>query len=264
MFSFTCSYIYTRTSLQTKQILVYLTTAVNSCVGATVNINTTIHLLPNVIFSADGLSAADGVEYSANVTGPNNGPVPTAVILSRDSVGTCDGLVLDGSLSVGSASRALTYKWAVLFPPYQPRVSAADLQPLVEKVGLVNHSRVELTSADLVSGQGYRFKLTVTNWIGRPSSSFCFLTVFRLCYSSRKTSCYQQLTGQSHSVEASVRIEMYDMPAVQITDTAERNLDVTQDLLVISEASLSSCMSADTKMAYKWTLVSRSLVSFRC
>ena len=178
MFSFTCSYIYTRTSLQTKQILVYLTTAVTSCVGATVNINTTIHLLPNVIFSADGLSVADGVEYSANVTGPNNGPVPTAVILSRDSVGKCDGLVLDGSLSVGSASRALTYKWAVLFPPYQPRVSAADLQPLVNKVGLVNHSRVELTSADLVSGQGYRFKLTVTNWIGRPSHSFVSLLSF--------------------------------------------------------------------------------------
>ena len=159
--------------------MVYLTTPVTLCAGATVNIGTTINLLPNVIFSVDGLSAADGVEYSANVAGPNNGPVPTAVIITMDSVGKCEGLVMDGSLSFGSAGRALTsYKWAVLSPPYMPRVSASDLQPLVDKLGMVSRSRVELTKEDLVGGQDYVFNLTVTNWIGRPSRSFASLLSF--------------------------------------------------------------------------------------
>ena len=182
MFSFTFSYIYIRIRIRIFLLQIYnlvcLTTPVTSCVGATVNISTTITLLPNVIFSVDGLSAADGVEYSANVTGPNNGPVPTAVIITRDSVGKCEGLVMDGSLSSGSAGRALTYKWAVLSYPYMPRVSPSALQPLVDKVGLVSRSRVELTSADLVDDQVYWFKLTVTNWIGRPSRFFACLLSF--------------------------------------------------------------------------------------
>ena len=52
------------------------------------------------------------------------------------------------------------------------------------------------------------------------------------------------------------------MPIVQMTDTAERELDVTQDLLAVAKVSLSSCMSVETNLTYKWTLVSRSLVVF--
>ena len=37
-----------------------------------------------------------------------------------------------------------------------------------------------------------------------------------------------QLTGESHTVEAIVRKESYDMPVVKMADTAVRTHDVTQ------------------------------------
>ena len=150
-------------------------------VGATVNVGTNITLLPGVIFSADGLSAADGIEYSTNVTAPNNVPVPLAVVRTMDSVGSCDGVVLDGSSSSGSAGRALNYKWTAVSDPYLTQLRADDFQPLVDAVDLINASRLDISSAQLYSGRSYRFELTVTNWLGRVLS-FSFLSSLFLSY----------------------------------------------------------------------------------
>ena len=120
---------------------------------------------------------AISLELSGTLTAPSNSDLltPVAIISGSLRLGSCNDLILDGSLSLGSFSRDFDYSWTVEPPGDLPPAVAAALETVLGDGQVLSQKKLVLPAE--VTGLGeYHISLTVTNWLGY-SDSTTFLVV---------------------------------------------------------------------------------------
>lgn len=185
---------------------------------AKVEVGNRVKFIPGTIHSADGTVAlnipssnnpAPRIPSSNIIHGAYYPVIPIPVIVVRISacvmpvslrntlqapytMSACADLVLDGSRSVGTGGRDMTYTWSVLSGPPKANIIALFLKNLHGPVVLFPSSYVKKTFQE---GEEYIFSLSVQNHFhiksNDPPAYFgvSCLSAIALCFNVRLTLC---------------------------------------------------------------------------
>jgi hypothetical protein len=124
----------------------------------------TITTLTGVITSADGLSGALSASIICNA--PTLLPPPVPIVQGALSIGSCDDVLLDFSLSSGGAGKPMTTAWSIEHSTYLSGLTVAEYATIETHLGSQTGSLLHIPSALLKSDRSYQLALTLSNWVG--------------------------------------------------------------------------------------------------
>lgn len=93
----------------------------------------------------------------------------SAALNAPRTLGVCDDLVLDGTSSLGSGGRSLTFEWAV-DSDYDATAVLAQMEA-ESRASAGRASTLQIPTASLLVGGRWTFSLRVTNWLGASDST---------------------------------------------------------------------------------------------
>ena len=117
-------------------------------------------------------SFASSTLYATNVTDrfftPPTAVAPATVLSAPSTIGLCDDLLVDGSLTSGSGGRALKMTWNVTFPGLSSNVSTANMTAVVREATrtdalFINFEKSVFPNAPAVT---MVFRVYAKNWLG--------------------------------------------------------------------------------------------------
>jgi hypothetical protein len=121
------------------------------------------------IYDCSGTSSSS--DTTASVDLPEVPIVPEVVLTGATSVPSCGDISLDSSMSSGNGGR----DWAVFQWTFQSTAAEGDTNDLASFMSAVNSGAYDPTlkipASNLVPGESYLFKLSLTNFFGQSASS---------------------------------------------------------------------------------------------
>ena len=111
----------------------------------------------------DGATLTSAAQY-AEAQKPLDPILPAISITAPESVGKCDGVVLDAAAGTGGGSRALTYEWGVLTT--WDAETEADLTSVTALEAKLAAADTWGSADDLLEGRAYEFLIAATNFLG--------------------------------------------------------------------------------------------------
>jgi hypothetical protein len=124
----------------------------------------TITILTGAITSTDGLS--DALSASIVCNAPALLPPPVPIVQGALSIGSCDDVFLDLSLSSGGAGKPMTIAWSIEHSTYLSGLTEEEYATIETHLGSQTSSLLHIPSALLKSDRSYQLVLTLSNWVG--------------------------------------------------------------------------------------------------
>ena len=123
----------------------------------------------------DGATLTSAAQY-AEAQKPLHPVAPAISITAPESVGVCDGVVLDARGATGGGSRALTYNWGVLTSwdaeTDADMASVAALEAKLQQADAAGAVTLGLGFDDLLPGRAYDFLIAATNFLGVTTTAY--------------------------------------------------------------------------------------------
>jgi hypothetical protein len=117
-------------------------------------------------------SFASSTLFMTNVTDrfftPTTAVAPATVLSAPSTIGLCDDLLVDGSLTSGSGGRALKMTWNVTFPGLSSNVSTANMTTVVQEATRTNALFINFVKDDFPQAPVVTmvFRVYAKNWLG--------------------------------------------------------------------------------------------------
>jgi hypothetical protein len=157
--------------------------------------------------------------------------VPQAALVAPSKISPCEGVRLDASGSLGSGGRPFQVFWELLSVVGTPTLTGVQKGKIMVLLPVDSPSlTAEIPSFVLLSGQVYRFRVTLTNWL-----------------------------GNTHSVETSVGKEAQSVPKISVEGiwsaitTTERKNVVPFRITVSGSPCLSREGPGEDKLLWVWS-----------
>ena len=166
---------------------------------------------------------------SVTAAAPANPVVPSVVIsVPSVTVGSCSNVSVDASQSTGSGGRDWGSVVWVVSASQQDISSVQHMQSILDAGGTAQTQQYELPSALLVPGATYSLSLSLTNFLGKLSSS---------------------------SATFSIAVNNPNTPSVKISGGSRRVVQANQVLVLYSSASRASCAEdSSSALQFTWRL----------
>jgi hypothetical protein len=195
-----------------------------------------LQVQPGVLTSAGGFSDPLGADpadaTTVPVAGPNTPPIPDIRVVGSSGdgvaslpmvVGSCDAVVLDFSISTGSAAKTwASAQWAVVPSTYLTKLPAEAYVPIQAYLEAQTDTSKLIVPSDLLPNRRtYVFELTLTNWV-----------------------------GGSRTTTVQVEKSALDIPQVLPTDKSTRIVNGDDTFLATIKVAPSACSTGDTSFTY--------------
>jgi hypothetical protein len=132
---------------------------------ASFSIGSAMRTKPGVLRSADGFSSFAPPMEALLATEVVVAPLAALVAPSR--ISQCEGVKLNAAASSGSGGRPFTVQWELVAVEGTPTLSDVEKGKIMVLLPADSPSlQAEIPSSALLSGYVYRFKVTLTNWLG--------------------------------------------------------------------------------------------------
>lgn len=177
--------------------------------------------VPNSVLSATGC---------VSVRAPLQSPVPVAALSTAATVGECESITLDGSLSSGTGGRPLEVQWAVESAT-PAGADVAALQARLAEASAQGTLRVTVPAEEVAADVTITFRITVRNF----------------------------LSSHTSSQTATVTKTTQPIPQVRIQGPPTRDVRRAATLQLTAEVAASSCDATVPRFLLTWHTVSGDL-----
>ncbi|KAH8056238.1 hypothetical protein JL722_7540 [Aureococcus anophagefferens] len=134
-----------------------------------------VYLRAGMVFADVPNATLAAVAQYSEALAPYNPVAPVIGLSAPDTVGVCDGVVLDASGATGGGSRTLIYAWAlqILWEP-DDEAQAASVTALVAALDAATFDqivRLSLSWDALLPGKKYTFLVSAANFLGETTTA---------------------------------------------------------------------------------------------